>query len=271
MFATLSYGEGQNGRLCRWWKKAFGERIVPQKIPVGRGECFFVAQVTPGARIRWEELFTCMGKLSREMVLPHGVLPPEGCGITPFVPQALEPRLVMNTAAELLMRDGGSRVPVTIFDPHGRLCSAVIPIVRACADVRIVTGNTAFYHRAGERIMEEYGASVQIRPLGEALLCGGVAVFPFGVNGISVPSNTIAVVPQGESSGENLLAVHGIRLGEEIRCLKPEGISDFLFAAALYEKCALRELGARTGEALIRSGQELSLPEAAVLLRGAGR
>lgn len=35
----------------------------------------FVAQVTPGARIRWEELFTCMGKLSREMVLPDGVLP----------------------------------------------------------------------------------------------------------------------------------------------------------------------------------------------------
>lgn len=271
MFAALSYGEGQNGRFRRWWRKALGERIVPQKIPVGRGECFFVAQVTPGARIRWEELFTCMGKLSREMVLPDGVLPPEGCGITPFVPQALEPRIVMNTAAELLTQAAGERIPVTIFDPHGRLCSVVIPIVRVCADVRIVTGNTALYQRAAERIMEEYGASVQIRPRGEEALCGGVAVFPFGLNGVSVPPNTIAVVPQGESSGQNLLAVHGIRLGEELRHLKPEGISDFLFAAALYEKCALRELGARTGEVLVRSGEALSLPEATTLLRGTGR
>lgn len=265
MFATLSYGEERKGRLCRWWGKIFGERIVPNKTPVGRGECFFVAQVTPGARIRWEELFTCMGKLSREMVLPDGLIPPEGCGITPFVPQALEPRLVMNTAAELLTQGSGSRVPVTIFDPHGRLCGAVIPIVRACADVRIVTGNTALYRRAGERIMEEYGASVQIRPPGEAALCGGVAVFPFGRGGELVPTNTIAIVPQEEPAGENLLAVRGIRLGEEILTLKPAGISDFLFASALYEKCALRELGSRTGAELVRGGEVLPWSEAAAL------
>lgn len=271
MFAALSYGEGQNGRLRRWWRKAFGERIVPQKVSVGRGECFFVAQVTPGAHIRWEELFTCMGKLSREMVLPDGILPPEGCGITPFVPQTLEPRIVMNTAAELLTQGSGERIPVTIFDPHGRLCSVVIPIVRACADVRIVTGNTALYQRAGERIMDEYGASVQIRPRGEAVLCGGVAVFPFGLNGVVVPSNTIAIVPQEEPAGENLITVRGIRLNESLLSIKPIGVSDFLFASALYEKCALRELGACSGEALVRGGEVLPWPEAVALLREAGR
>lgn len=271
MFAALSYGGGSKGRLSRWWGKVFGERIIPEKKPVGRGECFFVARVAQGARIRWEEVFTCMGKLSREMVLPDGLIPPEGCGITPFVPQALEPRIVMNTAAELLTQGSGERIPVTIFDPHGRLCSVVIPIVRTCADVRIITGNMALYQRAGERIMEEYGASVQIRPQEEAALCGGVAVFPFGLNGVAVPPNTIAIVPQEEPVGENLITVRGIRLDESLLSIKPVGVSDFLFASALYEKCALRELGACSGEALIRSGEVLPWPEAVALLREAGR
>lgn len=266
MFAALSYGEEAVGRFSRWRRKIFGERIVPQKKAVGRGACFFVAEVTPGARIRWDELFVCMGKLSREMVLPDDLAIPAGCGITRFVPQTLEPRLVMNTAAELLARSGSTRIPVTVFDPHGRLCSMVIPIVRTCADVRIVTSNLALYRRAGERMMEEYGASIQIRPQGEETLHGGIAVFPFGMGDVPVPADTAAIVPAGDPAGDRILSIRGVRLAEELRALKPSGISDFLFASALYEKCALREIGSLTGAEITRGGEPVSWQAAAALL-----
>ena len=265
MFAALGYGEQAKNWFRRWTGRIFGEKIIPVKVPVGCGECFFTAEVSPGARIRWNELFLRMGRLSREMIIPEELQIPDGCGITRFVPQSLGPRVVMNSALELLERYGGPRVPVTAVDPYGRLCGRIIPLVRCCADVRVVTDNPALYRRAAERIMEEYGASIQVCPRGESAIRPGVAVFPFGIEGSTAPADTVCIVPDGELPQENRITVGGIRLGEEYRAIKPAGLSDFLFASALYEKCGLREMGALAGSELKCGGTALTPERAAAL------
>lgn len=265
MFAALGYGEKQGGRFRHAMGRLFGEKIVPVKTEVRRGACFFTATVTPGTRIRWDELFVCMGKLSREMVLPEDLSVPDGCGITRFIPSTLTPRVVMNTAVELLAQYAGPRTPVTVIDPHGGLCSLMIPIVRCCADVRIVTDNLSLYQRAGERMMEEYGASIQICPTGDNAIRPGIAVFPFGAGEEPIPAEVVCIMPEGATEGDNVIIVRGIRLEEALRALKPVGLSDFLFASALYEKCAIREIGALTGAELLYRGQVLPPEQAAVL------
>ncbi len=263
MFAALAYREEEASGFRRLWGRAFGERIVAQKVPVDRRECFFTASVSRGSRIRWDDLFTRMGRLSREMVLPEDLHIPEGCGITRFVPSALGPRVVMNTAAELLDRDGMRRIPVTVVDPGGRLCGMLIPIVRACAQVRVVTANQTVYRSTCERLMEEYGASVMVCPTGSGAPTEGLWILPFGGE-YPCASDALCIMPAGDiPAGDRTLLVEGVRLGEDYEAIRPHGIDPPLFAAALYEKCAVRELGTLTAERLTCAGEALTYRQAA--------
>ncbi|HIR52700.1 MAG TPA: hypothetical protein IAB39_04770 [Candidatus Onthovicinus excrementipullorum] len=272
MFAALAYKEGEAAGLRKMWKRLFGEPITPQKVSIDRRECFFTASVTRGTRIRWDDLFIRMGRLSREMVLPEELHIPEGCGITRFVPAALGPRVVMNTAADLLAQAGGGRIPVTVVDLRGRLCGMMIPIVRSCAEVRVVTANTAVYRNTCERLMEEYGASVVVCPPGSGSVRGGVVVLPFGGEcPVDTAPDTLYIAPEGDGpAGGAVLSTCGIRLGEMYGALRPNGISELLFAAALYEKCAVRGIGSLPAERLTYMGQGISQPDAADLIRRSG-
>ena len=263
MFAVLAYREEAAGRLCRSFHRIFGEKIAADRTPVGQGECFFTASVTPGTRIRWDDLFVCMGRLSREMVLPPDLEIPDGCGITRFVPAALEPRVVMNTAAALLARVHDPRIPITLVDLRGNLCSMLIPIVRCCASVRVVTENTALYAGVCERLMDEYGASVLVCPPGSGIVRGGVAVLPFGAEQASAMEGSLCIIPSVPDPPGNAIAVQGLGLPEEYQKMCPSGIPELLFGAALYEKCSVREIGALAAESLSFAGKELSFAEAA--------
>lgn len=266
MFAALAYREGEaDGRLRRVFGRLFGERIAPVKTAVGQGECFFTASVTPGARIRWDDLFVSMGRLSREMVLPEELEIPPGCGITRFTPGALKPRVVMNTAAALLARLGETRFPVTIVDLRGSLCSLVIPIVRTCANVRIVTANTGLYREICERLMDEYGASVPVCPPGAGVPRSGVVILPFGAGSAASPiRGPVCLAPEGgPSTGGTMLTVNGLCLPEEYERLRPPGLPAELFGAALYEKCSVREIGALTAAELTLAGEVVTPAQAA--------
>lgn len=71
----------------------------------------------------WEEIAFCAGRCAGRMLLPDGIIPPDGGSVKAFLPDALAPLILFNTACDVLSR---RRQPpgeecITLLDPKGRL------------------------------------------------------------------------------------------------------------------------------------------------------
>lgn len=250
MFAALQLRPQETGFLKKIRGRLRPARTQAIQVAVKGGTPFFCVEAARRHNgIPWDEIAFCAGRCAGRMLLPQGLIPPEGGPVRPFLPSALPPLALFNTACEVLSRRGAPPAEecITLLDPKGLLAHRAGRLLPFASLVRIVTENTAAYEQTAQRVMEDYGAALLIQSTLSGARDSTVVIAPGGLAESFFPERKCAVFTNRETRGRHVCVLaSGIDLPEQYGRLLPDGINPDQFAGALYEECGLRALGNRT-------------------------
>lgn len=270
MFAALQLRPQETGFLKKiggWLRPA---RTQAVQVAVKGGAPFFCVDAARRRNgIPWEEIALCAGRCAGRMLLPQGLVPPDGGPVKPFLPDALPPLALFNTACAVLSRRGTPPAEecITLLDPKGLLAHRAGKLLPFASLVRIVTENTAAYEQTAERVMEDYGAALLIQSSLSGARGSTVVIAPDGLDESFFPEKQCAVFSNRDTRGGHVcVAASGIELPEPYSRLLPPGIDADQFAGALYEECGLRALGERAYTRLTLFGAKTNIGGAARML-----
>ena len=250
MFAVLQIRPQENGFLQKIKERMHPARPQAIQVAVKGGTPFLCVEASRRkGELPWEEIAFCAGRCAGRMLLPDGIIPPDGGSVKAFLPDALAPLILFNTACDVLSR---RRQPpgeecITLLDPKGRLARRAGRLLAFASLVRVVTDHAAIYEQTAEQVMEDYGAALLIQATFAGARDSTVVIAPGGLKESFFPERKCAVFTNQESSGGYLcITAEGINLPEPYFRLIPDGINPDQFAGALYEASGLRELSRLT-------------------------
>lgn len=117
-------GRQENGFLQKIKERMHPARPQAIQVAVKGGTPFLCVEASRRkGELPWEEIAFCAGRCAGRMLLPDGIIPPDGGSVKAFLPDALAPLILFNTACDVLSR---RRQPpgeecITLLDPKGRL------------------------------------------------------------------------------------------------------------------------------------------------------
>jgi len=205
------------------------------------GAQYAVIHATEGWRgLDWEEIERLAMEYSRRILLPEGTAPPPGSLLRPYTTDQFDRLVLLHTACSLIHR---TRMPMYrrvlgLLDADGSHAYMLPQLLKYYTAVRVVTASRPLYEAASERMMEELGAPVmvdsEISSLSDCVLvlCPSAYV-PDGECALSCPvlcGGTLRLRRRFD-------CIDSLRVGLPAAAQPPEGISEHLFAGALYELC----------------------------------
>lgn len=274
MFAALQIRPQETGFLQKIRERLHPAEPQAVQVAVKGGTPFFCVEASRRrGTLPWEDIAFCAGRCAGRMLLPEGVVPPAGSPVKPFLPDALAPLVLFNTACEVLLRR--QKPPgeecITLLDPKGVLAQRAGRLLPFASLVRVVTDNTSAYEQTAEQVMEDYGAALLVQDTFSGARDSTVVIAPGGLTESFFPERKCAVFTNRETSGGYLcITAEGIDLPDTFCRLIPEGIDPDRFACALYESCGLRELGRKTYTKLHLYGTATNIGGAARMLGAMG-
>lgn len=130
MFAVLQIRPQENGFLPKDQRThASGKAAGNSGCSEGQHAFSLCGGIRRKGELPWEEIAFCAGRCAGRMLLPDGIIPPDGGSVKAFLPDALAPLILFNTACDVLSR---RRQPpgeecITLLDPKGRLARRAGP------------------------------------------------------------------------------------------------------------------------------------------------
>lgn len=235
MFAVIELKEPRN-RLKRG-------KITSERIVLPEGDAFFVVRVEKSfGKVPWKKLEKCLGILRQCVILPEGVTVPKDVDITAFNPNIFPRMLLMNSAADYIMKHKSEFVSrsLTVFDEQGIYTGYIENLLRCFSNIKIVTEKTEEYEKLSRHLMETYGFSLVVttkESYGSDALISHSCNVPVLFKGTVFTNEKKHLLNTKAFSGE------GVILPETYENLRPEFVGRVLFASALYEKCGEKSLG----------------------------
>ena len=247
MFATVECRDAPGG-FKGFVRDVFTlPEIEIQQVKIPSGSWFYrVISTEYRGQIPVEETAERLKRLKRSVIFEVNFPCDECTRELEFEPREFTAQLIFNSAAEYIrqLKLEPLKSSLALYDPEGFYTSKLRVLVPLFSKITVYTGNTALYEGAAQELMREYGLTLLLSdaPSGKApdctaAICSGEVPFGNFFNGIlfadceRVPPCTCAV--RG----------YGIDLPGEYELLRPKGISQLHFAAALYEKGGVRSLG----------------------------
>ena len=204
------------------------------RVPVPAGSFFYVLRARRGSDPH--ALFSVAARCAPE-VLTALQVPPDAA-VRPFTPRVFPMRRAVAALCDLLPR---TRLPprtlaVGVLDPDGALCGGTQALLPLASDVRVVTRDAQRFAPDVFAARRRFGASLTVGE-DDALLAGCDAV----VCRAPVEATLRAPVVLSCAPAEDVFSLLSVQLPDVYARLCPRGVPPDLFAAALTEKCGVRE------------------------------
>ncbi len=225
-------------------KKRFsgGNKIESERITLPGGEVFFIVKAeTRRGRVPWKKLSRCLGFLRDAVILPKGVAVPENIDIKAFEPENFSCAVLFNSAVKHIKDRNKTGDRLCAVDEKGLFLSLAEELILAFSQLKVITPLIQEYEKLSDVLIEKYGAALLMTNKGTA--DGDVVISPQGeAVDITFSGELYSLRPRRLLSGQ-VFCPKEIILPSAFDKLCPEGVDKFLFAAALYEKCGVGELG----------------------------
>lgn len=184
--------------------------------------------------------FSAVPEMCLHRVIPvEGVTLPQTSPVKLYIPSVFPLTVFLRSAVGLLQRaeDDPCVRTIGIVDPQARLQHAIEQFIPYAKTIRVYTDFPEKYEAVRELIAQAWGvAPIVGQQNGSCNGCDYVFA-PFQKTAKTV-QGTIRV----RQGGGVLLAGDTVALPPEIETRRPKGTDPFLFAAALYELCNIREM-----------------------------
>ncbi len=188
--------------------------------------------------IDWKNVFNRCGRYASRIVAPRNLILPDESGLKRFVPLSMSSLLTFNTAGNIIKESDlpPDKFSITLTDRNGIFPSKIDELLPLSSQIRIVTAHPERYSAACANALNEYGASLIIRPSYEenskpdAVICADGAV-------TSSMKNAAVFACKRKTGGKLLFTGSGITLSPEHLEIIPDGIDAVDFAGAITELC----------------------------------
>lgn len=219
-------------------------KIHSMRINTPDGEAFFVVTTEKHlGRVPWKKLENCLGTLKKEVILNGNIALPESSGITLFTPDIFPRLLLINSAADYILRHKADFISksLTVFDEEGIYLRHIEKLLNCFANIRIVTHKPELYDNLTQILMENYGFSLIVtsaESYDSDVIISHRCRVPIYFRG-TVFSNEKKPLINGK-----VFAGRDITLPTKYEKLNTCNIDPLIFASALYEKGSCSNLSA---------------------------
>lgn len=235
MFAVLSFYDS---------KKAFGgvfskSKISSERVPLPNGEVFFIVSVErKRGKIPWKKLSSCLGILRDDVLISGDVTVPKDVGISKFVPKEYDRILFFTSAVEHITSQKKTFDSLCVLDEKGLFIPFVTKVLPYFSQIKIITPLIEKYEKLSKELYLEYGISLLITSNGEM---AGETVISFDSSEVPVTfSGTLYTSHKRLLLSGKVLCPSPPALPSYCKELCPKEVDPLLFAAAVYEKCGMR-------------------------------
>ena len=194
--------------------------------------------------IPWERIADAAGTLRTCMLLPKGMSPDETSGVRAFVPQTLPLLLLFNAGLCDLRARGlpAQETQVTVIDERAVLADRIDCLAPFAGTLRVCTAKPERFFSAQRRLLEQNGLSLCLSGMAAPLPDSGVlfaqscARAPRLFRGLMFTCERRRFLRAETVVGTDLV------LPPAFETLREPEIDRIQFAAALYERCGVKEL-----------------------------
>ena len=218
-----------------------------QQVNIPSGDRFYrVVSTQYRGQMPVEETADKLKRLKKSVIFEVNFPCDESTRELEFEPKEFTAQLIFNSALEYIkkLKIEPIKSSVAVYDPEGYYIKKISVLVPLFSKIRVYTKNISSYNNAAKELMNEYGLALVVSdvlsgkaPDCTAAICYGEVPFNNFFNGILF--TTSEKVPPCSC----VIRGYGIDLPGEYELLRPNGISQLYFAAALYEKGGVSSLG----------------------------
>ncbi len=239
MFVVFNTVKSVNGLLNRRRQKKLLSSCGLRTVRNDKCLPFCILDVLEEKRgIDWKSVFDRCGRYASRIVAPRNLILPDESGLKRFVPVSMNSLLIFNTAKNIIEKSElpPDKFSITLTDRNGIYPSRIHELLPLSSQIRIVTAFPGRYSAACANALNEYGASLIIRPSYEenskpdAVICADGAV-------TSSMKNAAVFACKRKTGGKLLFSGSNITLFPEHSEIIPSDIDAVDFAGALTELC----------------------------------
>lgn len=198
-------------------------------------------------KINWQEIDRCVGIQRNHLLCSKYLQLPENMGYRRFYSEEFAKRLCTNMALYILSKlEKPRELKVCLYDKDGENADALIHFLKYSPEIKVITQNREVYGLQAEMILEDTGISPVICETTQSLEDCDFLIAPCAIEE-KLPLKNKAVTlttccPCAEQNGALYFRYH-FKMPNKFETIKPDDLSDFYFASALYTKARQHQLG----------------------------
>lgn len=275
MFVVLRTIEPPKSFLQKRKHKKYIRNTQPETVHTESGLPFFALDIAKNINdSEWLKTAEKCGRYASRIVAPRSLSLPDYGGMKRFLPSYTPSLLNFNTALDVIEKSDIDpyEISITLTDRNAVHPSRIYRLLPFASSVRIITTHPEKYAAACKNALDEYGASVVIRPSYEPSSKKDVVICCDG--GISPQMSSATVFAYKQCSiGKLRFTGNGVLLSANHTSAVPDDIDSVDFAGAVTELCGSREYKNSVFSSLISSCNicESPLPEKCIECFTGGR
>jgi len=264
MFAVLTEVPAPHrGWLARRRARKSGVFPLVTEKRVQGARYYLIESETGDFGRNWELIKEVAGDANHRILFPRGLIP--RAGMIPCKPTALQNRLFQNGVMAVLKAASipAGQLKIALFDPDGFYTQLAGAMLTLTDYVYVVTQRAEKYVRKSDEFIKNLGILPIVTKDQTYLDTAAVTVAPSGLAGFAPPGNSLLFAPEagGLFTDSNCLSLPAAFCAQT-----PPQIAPVDFAGALYEFCAVYELGTLIPSAFTDGFRKIPIPAAAQMV-----
>ncbi len=243
MFVVLRTSEAPKGFFKKIKYNRNLDLTQPETVRTQRGLPFFTLDIPESPNdAQWLKISEKCGRYASRIVAHRGISLPDYGGLKRFVPSYTTSLLNFNTALDIIKNADADpyEISITVTDRNAVHHSRIHKLLPFASSVRVATSYPERYASACKNALDEYGASVILRPSYEESEKRDIVICCDG--GISPHMKSAAVFAYKHcTEGKLRFSGSGVSLAESHCEIIPDDIETTDFAGAVTELCGSGE------------------------------